>query len=451
MRSSLSCGHSGAPGSSTTKGRCTPGAGGSAKPIVRSAGCAVRCRYNTRDAATPASTATCKGNNKVASKVPVATAASRRSSRTSSRQAARSTSDTATSSSRPLMAASGIHASSGAANATNATSIKAAKTPASGVRAPACRCGTDRFKDPQLAKHEKNAPTVLARPWPRHSRLTSSACPLRCASALEMATVWPSATMVKASAMVASRGTSAHCSAGTFQTGKACGSKPTRCSSTPPKRCAATAASVPPTSASISAGARGHRRRTVKASANVSAPTASAGTSGRGHTPSSTSACQPISTAAPLVKPSSTEGATKCVSTPSRSSATATWISPISSVITSASRRYSALPAAASGASDAASASDSALVGPVSTCRLDPASAAIRVGTTALYRPQAAGKPASVAKAMPCGSTSTAASKAACASARSVAALTSRTHGPSPRDRAGIKACKVMHGRVAPP
>ena len=91
-----------------------------------------------------------------------------------------------------------------------------------------------------------------------------------------------------------------------------------------------------------------------------------------------------MSTAAPDVKPSSTEGAMKCVSTPSRSSAMPTCSKPTIKVSTRARRRYSALPATASGASDANKARVSALVGPVSTCRLDPASAATAVGTTAL-------------------------------------------------------------------
>src|SRR5690606_19257902 len=88
-------------------------------------------------------------------------------------------------------------------------------------------------------------------------------------------------------------------------------------------------------------------------------------------------------------------------------------------------------PAAASGASTAYSASELALVGPDMTWRLEPNSAATTQGTMAEYRPYSGGRPASVAKATPCGNTSKAPSRPASASARSVAGPISSTHVPN--------------------
>ena len=128
------------------------------------------------------------------------------------------------------MAASATHAISGAAARASASTNSAANTAASGVRAPASRLGSDRFSEPLETKHEKNGPTRFDRPWPRHSRFTSSGCPLRAASTLAMAIVCPSDTMVSATAMPASRGTSPHCSGTQRQLGQGCGSVPTKAS-----------------------------------------------------------------------------------------------------------------------------------------------------------------------------------------------------------------------------
>ena len=84
------------------------------------------------------------------------------------------------------------------------------------------------------------------------------------------------------------------------------------------------------------------------------------------------------------MKPSSAAGEMKLASSPSRSAPTASCISPTSTVTASASSMYCVLPVAASGASIAISASELALVGPDTTCRLEPASAATMPGSTAL-------------------------------------------------------------------
>jgi hypothetical protein len=60
-----------------------------------------------------------------------------------------------------------------------------------------------------------------------------------------------------------------------------------------------------------------------------------------------------------------------------------------------------------------------ALAGPVTIRRLEPNSAATMHGSSAAYRPYWGGTPAKVAKATPCGSTTTAPVRPASASARS--------------------------------
>ena len=94
------------------------------------------------------------------------------------------------------------------------------------------------------------------------------------------------------------------------------------------------------------------------------------------------------------------------------------------------------------------SASELALVGPDITCQLDPNRAAMMQGITAVYSPYSGGRPASVAKAMPCGNTSTAPSKPASASARSVAGDTREIQ--LPRSRSGrLRAALVLWGSAA--
>ena len=74
----------------------------------------------------------------------------------------------------------------------------------------------------------------------------------------------------------------------------------------------------------------------------------------------------------------------KLATAPSRSPPTRHCTTPTSSVTVSTSSMYSALPAGAIEPSEASSASDSALVGPDITCRLEPNSAATAHGTIAV-------------------------------------------------------------------
>ena len=100
---------------------------------------------------------------------------------------------------------------------------------------------------------------------------------------------------------------------------------------------------------------------------------------------------------------------------------------------------------AASGASVANRASELALVGPETTCQLEPNSAATMHGTTAVYRPYSGGSPASVAKAIPCGRTSSAPSTPATRSARRLAAVDAVN--PRPEDaRSELVHCARLSG-----
>src|SRR5687767_14522947 len=112
------------------------------------------------------------------------------------RQFGTSSSDHATSSSRPDTAAIGIAASSVALTPTSASSHSAEHTAANGVRAPISRLGIERLSEPHDRKHEKKPPTTLDRPWPTNSRLASTCWPERAASTLAIENDWPSDTMV---------------------------------------------------------------------------------------------------------------------------------------------------------------------------------------------------------------------------------------------------------------
>ncbi len=126
-----------------------------------------------------------------------------------------------------------------------------------------------------------------------------------------------------------------------------------------------------------------------------------------------------ISTAAPAVKPTTTECGTLSTSAPTRASPSSNCITPTSSASVSTSLTYSGEPTAASGATSAIVVNEIALAGPVTIKRLAPNSAATMHGSIAAYNPYCGGIPASVAKATPCGSTTTAPVSPASASARS--------------------------------
>src|SRR6266705_4840678 len=81
--------------------------------------------------------------------------------------------------------------------------------------------------------------------------------------------------------------------------------------------------------------------------------------------------------------------------------------------------------------------SDTGLVGPATVRRDDPNSAATIAGTMAQYRPYSGGRPASVAKATPWGSTTMAPTRPASASAFNVAEPTSGHHFRNGSKRSG--------------
>ena len=72
-------------------------------------------------------------------------------------------------------------------------------------------------------------------------------------------------------------------------------------------------------------------------------------------------------------------------------------------------------------------------------CSDEPKSAAITVGTMAQYRPYSGGRPASMAKATPCGSTATAPTSPAITSARAVSPVTTGHQRSAGRNRVILK------------
>ena len=112
------------------------------------AGLEVRYKNVISDSSVPSKMAISRRIVNVATSVASATANSVRLRRASSRQRDTSNRNTDTSSSKAASAAIGILASNALLTATNANSSTAEKTAASGVRAPACRLGMERFIDP---------------------------------------------------------------------------------------------------------------------------------------------------------------------------------------------------------------------------------------------------------------------------------------------------------------
>ena len=113
------------------------------------AGLEVRYKKVISDSNVPSKMAISRRMVKVAIIVARATANSVRLKLNTSRQRSTSNKDTDTSSSRPAKAAIGILANSWLLTATSANNNSAEKTAASGVRAPACKLGMERFMEPQ--------------------------------------------------------------------------------------------------------------------------------------------------------------------------------------------------------------------------------------------------------------------------------------------------------------
>ncbi len=89
-------------------------------------------------------------------------------------------------------------------------------------------------------------------------------------------------------------------------------------------------------------------------------------------------------TAAPAVKPITTVWEMKLTSAPSRASPMTSWKRPVRKVRVRTSRMNSAEPGSASGATEAKTAIEIAVVGPVTRCQLEPKRAAITAGTIAV-------------------------------------------------------------------
>ena len=146
-----------------------------------------------------------------------------------------------------------------------------------------------------------------------------------------------------------------------------------------------------------------------------------------------------ISSAAPAVKPTTTECGTRSTMAPTRASPSSNCMAPTRKVKVSTSCMYCGEPTSARGAISAIVVNEMAFAGPVTISRLDPNSAATMQGSMAAYRPYCGGNPANVAKATPCGSTTTAPVRPAIRSARSVPG--SRHAGAQRMNGNGMWAC----------
>ena len=162
-----------------------------------------------------------------------------------------------------------------------------------------------------------------------------------------------------------------------------------------------------------SAGPRCHRRLTSRLSARLNRPTNSEGpwnSASFHHSAAALVSAVPcplavipsrygnwpitITSAAPQVKPSSTECETKFTSTPKRSRPSSHWNSPARKVSRSAYWMNCGLPGGASGAMAVNKTTEMAAVGPPTMCFDEPHRQAISTGSIAAYRPYSAGSPA---------------------------------------------------------
>ena len=116
--------------------------------MVRMAGFEVRYKNVISDSSVPSKIAISRRIVKVAINVARATVNSTRLKTNTSRQRAMSNKNIATISSKPASAAVGILASNALLTATKTNNKTAEKTAASGVRAPACKLGMERFIEP---------------------------------------------------------------------------------------------------------------------------------------------------------------------------------------------------------------------------------------------------------------------------------------------------------------
>ncbi len=87
-----------------------------------------------------------------------------------------------------------------------------------------------------------------------------------------------------------------------------------------------------------------------------------------------------MSSAAPAVKPITTEWEMKLTSVPSRASPITSWMTPTMTVRVSARPTYSAVPGSANTLSDENSTMEAAVVGPETRCQEEPNRAATMAG-----------------------------------------------------------------------
>jgi hypothetical protein len=214
--------------------------------------------------------------------------------------------------------------------------------------------------------------------------------------------------------------------AGTANPGKPPGTAPTM--PTPDwSRRNAKVRSVPPATTRSGPGSLGAMRRTATSTTMLPTPSATvygfASPSRRtaSHswpdtdafrarpTPSSwPSWLSPITMAAADVKPLITAWDRKFTTKPARSTPSTSCTTPVISASTAASTMYSPVPGSASADTPLSVSSATMATGPTASCREDPKNAYTSSGTVLAYKPATGGRPASMAYAIPCGTSITA-------------------------------------------
>ena len=336
------------------------------------------------------------------------------------------------SSSSASIAAIGTQVSAVPAQPTSSSTSTAAITAASGARARRPRCAGRAIErataDQRRAAGPRDIGRAPAQAFAVHVEGLAGARGQR----LAMAMLCPKATSVSASASVARRGRSCHCSWGQSQRGQASAGAATVANCQPHCQTPRAASNVAAPSANSKPGARGHQRRVAAAT-----PGQHPHEQGRPRITRSASLLPPglcgvqcNQQRRPLVKPSNTVGEMKCVTAPRRSAHTASWMTPRTA---SDQRQAQILGAAGHGQRrQAGTERERERIGrPRDHQAAGAQQRRHRRGRDGGIQAPSGRQPSQCCKAMPCGTASTAASTAASASARSVAPFTSATARPA--------------------
>ncbi|VVN27195.1 hypothetical protein PS659_04686 [Pseudomonas fluorescens] len=275
---------------------------------------------------------------------------SARLTRNSARMPRWSTSPQAINRMLPAMAGIGMCSISRAPKMANSATHSAEKIPANGEQAPASKLRPERVKEPAESDPEKNAPTTFDKPWARTSWLASSSCWERAEIERAIDRLVTSPSMPTATALGSKRRIRSRSSGNGLKGGNWPTNELTRC--TCPNIDGQSQTSNPPRIRVInSVGQRGSSSLRVTPTTTVARPSTS---EGRSISPRCLNSCMKLSravawlgksspirfgnwpmaitTAAPRVKPSTTECETKFTRAPKRSNPSSHWKIPASSV-----------------------------------------------------------------------------------------------------------------------